>query len=49
MNKVITAGKECNKSIVVATHSIEWIDEFADDMLVFSRGVSLANGRLDYY
>ena len=49
LNEVILIGKQCRKSTVVATHSIEWIDEFADDLLVFSRGVSIANGRVDYF
>ena len=49
-NEVIHAAKQQGKSVVVATHSIEWIEENADDLALLDReGQIWAIGSVDYF
>ena len=43
------ATSEFNKSVVIATHNVKWIDEHSYDLMIISRGVTLANGTVGFY
>ena len=46
---IMRATNEFNKSVVVATHNVKWIEEYAYDLMIISRGVTLANGTVGFY
>ena len=46
---IVRATTEFNKSVVIATHNVKWIEEHAYDLMIISRGVTLANGTVGFY
>ena len=46
---IMRATNEFNKSVVVATHNVKSIEEYAYDLMIISRGVTLANGTVGFY
>ena len=50
LTRILHIGREAGKSIVMATHNIEWIEENASTMELFSKeGNIWARGSIQYF
>ena len=50
LNDIIHTAKDLGKTVIIATHSLEWIDHHADELALLDKfGEIWAIGSLDYF
>ena len=49
LSGLMVKASKLGKAVVIATHNVKWIEEYAHDLMFMSRGVALAIGSIPFY
>lgn len=49
LSSLIVKAADLGKSILIATHNVRWIEQYAHDLMFLSRGVAISIGSIPFY